>query len=162
MKFWKFSESYAEEKAIRGFAPDRARVRSSLPPRSSLFAEWLSKQPAHKRLEILAAERAYTDATGPRLATMDEVAYQQMCGLEDTPAGGHPVLFNGTGDWSWQPQRYSDDPAKTKTYVPPRHPIYDGPTTGSPRAEEFQAKARAAHRAAGDYNRHAVQSGSVY
>jgi hypothetical protein len=114
---------------------------------------WLAKQPAETRLRILAAEREYVERRAPQLAALDDVAYQQSCGFEDRAAGARPrELFSGQGDWSWQPQRFKQDPgytftrddlvmvnldwpcgeivdrtaeleAQMPTYKPPRHPL---------------------------------------
>lgn len=104
----------------------------------SLFEEYLLRQPAARRLEIRAAERAYAKEHGARLATATRVFRECMTGLEETyrfedqpsssftPRGratNQPVIVSAGGNWSWQPLR--DDVAtergtfKTFHGVPP-------------------------------------------
>src|SRR4029077_6420380 len=88
-------------------------VREWLTGRSSLFEAWLMKQPVAKRLEILAAGRAFGKEHGERLATATHVFRECMAGYAETPAGSnarqafHPigVVENVSGDWSWKPAR---------------------------------------------------------
>lgn len=94
--------------------------------RSARFEEYLRNQPAARRAEISAAEKRYAAAHAASLASYEEIFMETMHGYEETPAGPGSrkslALFGDDGDWSWQPQRYSDDPADTPTYRPRRHP----------------------------------------
>lgn len=108
MGFWKYSPNYESAKATRSGDAAHTRAPSSMPRRSDTFAEYLGRQPPERRAQLIAAEQEYVQRRAPQLAALDEVAYQQMCGLEDR-AAGHTQMFSGHGDWSWQPQRHKPD-----------------------------------------------------
>lgn len=84
--------------------------------RSSLYEDWLRAQPSERRAELIQAEKEFTEAHSAKLRSLELVLADSMEGYQDAPAGDQPhELFSGTGDWSWQPQRYSHDPGYTLT-----------------------------------------------
>lgn len=84
------------------------------PNHSTLYEDWLRAQPAAYRAELLAAEREFLAAHSAKLRSLELVFADSMEGYQDSPAGDKPrELFSGTGDWSWQPQRYCRDPGYT-------------------------------------------------
>jgi hypothetical protein len=114
----------------------RGAIRKFANPagRSTLYEDWLRAQPAEYRATLIAAEQQFAVGHSARLLSLEAVVADSMEGYEDSSAGGTRELFSGHGDWSWQPQRYPQDPgdstraeleAQMPTYRPAPHPLHN-------------------------------------
>lgn len=79
--------------------------------RSFRFQAYLDKlrlsDPVQHR-QIVKAEQGFIEDWHSKLGQFETIYADQMEGYEDTPAGPAPIVLEGSGDWSWQPQRYPD------------------------------------------------------
>lgn len=113
--------------------------------RSTLYEDWLRAQTPAYRAQLLRAEAEFVTSHREKLRGLETVMSESMEGYEDSPVGSQSQLFNGSGDWSWQPQRCQPDPGYEypfphegmvaadrraqletlmPTYRPPRHPLH--------------------------------------
>jgi hypothetical protein len=141
---------------------------SSHNKRSSLFEEYLRAQPAARRLALMHEEKLYEQNLRAKLCSVEEAFDESLGGHCETASGPRArendlarMLGADTGgDWAWKPRRNAFFPQF-------QMPAFRGVPPSAAEASHaviveaegiipFQAAARAAHRAAGDYRRGAL------